>query len=96
VLPEGLGKLKKFIHLIGCRTRNIPACSIVPECYIQRRRSVYWDRFLGSKNDREVSRLSKQGSLCVESLPLRAVTAYTETRLYNQPIQNTGIRSDWQ
>jgi hypothetical protein len=30
VLPEGLGKLKKFIHLIGYRTRDHPACSIVP------------------------------------------------------------------
>jgi hypothetical protein len=27
---EGLGKLKK-IHLIGTRTRNLPACSIVPQ-----------------------------------------------------------------
>jgi hypothetical protein len=27
--PEGLGKLKKFIHLIGSRTRNLPTCSIV-------------------------------------------------------------------
>jgi hypothetical protein len=27
---EGLGKLKKCIHLIGSRTRDIPACSIVP------------------------------------------------------------------
>jgi hypothetical protein len=27
---EGLGQLKK-IHLIGTRTRNLPACSIVPQ-----------------------------------------------------------------
>jgi hypothetical protein len=27
VLPEGLGILKKFIHLIGSRTRDLPACS---------------------------------------------------------------------
>jgi hypothetical protein len=27
---EGLGQLKK-IHLIGTRTRDLPACSIVPE-----------------------------------------------------------------
>jgi hypothetical protein len=27
---EGLGKLKK-IHLIGTRTRDLPACSIVPQ-----------------------------------------------------------------
>jgi hypothetical protein len=27
---EGLGKLKKFIHLIGSRTRDFPACSLVP------------------------------------------------------------------
>jgi hypothetical protein len=27
---EGLGKLKK-IHLIGARTRDRPACSIVPQ-----------------------------------------------------------------
>jgi hypothetical protein len=29
VLPEGLGKLKN-IQLIGSRTRDLPACSIVP------------------------------------------------------------------
>jgi hypothetical protein len=28
---EGLGQLKKKIHLIGTRTRDLPACSIVPE-----------------------------------------------------------------
>jgi hypothetical protein len=29
---EGLGKLKKKIHLIGTRTRDLPACSsIVPQ-----------------------------------------------------------------
>jgi hypothetical protein len=27
---EGLGRLKK-IHLIGIRTRDLPACSIVPQ-----------------------------------------------------------------
>jgi hypothetical protein len=27
---EGLAKLKRIIHLIGSRTRNLPACSIVP------------------------------------------------------------------
>jgi hypothetical protein len=31
VRPEGLGKFKKFIHLIGSRTRDIPACSVVPQ-----------------------------------------------------------------
>jgi hypothetical protein len=30
VRPEGLGKLKKLIHLTGSGTRNLPACSIVP------------------------------------------------------------------
>jgi hypothetical protein len=29
VRSEVLGKLKKFIHFIGSRTLNIPACSIV-------------------------------------------------------------------
>jgi hypothetical protein len=28
---EGLAKLQKFIHLIGSRTRDFPACSIVPQ-----------------------------------------------------------------
>jgi hypothetical protein len=28
---EGLGKLKKKIHLIGTRTRDLPACTIVPQ-----------------------------------------------------------------
>jgi hypothetical protein len=28
---EGLRKLKKFIHLNGSRTRNLPACRIVPQ-----------------------------------------------------------------
>jgi hypothetical protein len=31
VRPEGLGKLKKFIHLIGTRTRDFLAYSIVPQ-----------------------------------------------------------------
>jgi hypothetical protein len=28
VRPEELGKLKKFIHLIGSRTLDLPACSV--------------------------------------------------------------------
>jgi hypothetical protein len=28
---EGLGKLKKKIHVIGTRTHDLPACSIVPQ-----------------------------------------------------------------
>jgi hypothetical protein len=28
---EGLGKLKKFIHLMATRTRDLPACSKVPK-----------------------------------------------------------------
>jgi hypothetical protein len=28
---EGLGKLKKYHHLIGNRARDLPACSIVPQ-----------------------------------------------------------------
>jgi hypothetical protein len=28
--PEVLGKLKKSIHLIGCRTRDIPPYSVIP------------------------------------------------------------------
>jgi hypothetical protein len=28
---EGLGKLKKKIHLIGTRTRDLPACGTVPQ-----------------------------------------------------------------
>jgi hypothetical protein len=31
VQPEGLGKLKKKIHPIGTRTRDLPVCSIVPQ-----------------------------------------------------------------
>jgi hypothetical protein len=32
VRPEGLGKLKKkCIHLIGSRTRNLTACSLMPQ-----------------------------------------------------------------
>jgi hypothetical protein len=30
VRPEGLGELEKLIHLIGSRTSDLPACSIVP------------------------------------------------------------------
>jgi hypothetical protein len=35
VREEGLGELKKFIHLVGSRTSDLPACSVVPEplCY---------------------------------------------------------------
>jgi hypothetical protein len=28
--PEGLGKLIKFKYLIGSRTRDLPACSMMP------------------------------------------------------------------
>jgi hypothetical protein len=28
---EGLGKLEKFIHLIGNRTHDLPVCSVVPQ-----------------------------------------------------------------
>jgi hypothetical protein len=31
VRPEGLGKFKKFFHLIGSRTRDLLACSIVSQ-----------------------------------------------------------------
>jgi hypothetical protein len=30
VRPEGLGKLIKIINLIGSRTHDLPACSIMP------------------------------------------------------------------
>jgi hypothetical protein len=30
VRPEGLDKLKKCIHLIGSRNRDLEGCSIVP------------------------------------------------------------------
>jgi hypothetical protein len=30
VRPEGLGKLKKSIHLIGSPTRDLPVCNIAP------------------------------------------------------------------
>jgi hypothetical protein len=30
VRPEGLGKLKNFVHLIGSRTCDFPPCSIAP------------------------------------------------------------------
>jgi hypothetical protein len=31
VQPEGLGKFKKLIYLIGSRISDLPACSIVPQ-----------------------------------------------------------------
>jgi hypothetical protein len=31
VLLEGLGQLKKKIHLIGTRTRDLPARNLVPQ-----------------------------------------------------------------
>jgi hypothetical protein len=31
VRPEGLGKFKIFVYLIGSRTLNLPARSIVPQ-----------------------------------------------------------------
>jgi hypothetical protein len=36
VLPEGLGKLKKLINLIGSGIRDLPACSVVPSSTLQR------------------------------------------------------------
>jgi hypothetical protein len=47
--PEGLGKLKKCIYLIGCRIRDLPACSVVPQplrfcvlhyCYCSRSKQI--------------------------------------------------------
>jgi hypothetical protein len=32
---EGLGKLKKFIHLIGSRTRDLPDCNRVPQLLLE-------------------------------------------------------------
>jgi hypothetical protein len=32
VRPEGLGKLKIFIHLIGSQTRDFPVCSTRNKC----------------------------------------------------------------
>jgi hypothetical protein len=39
--PEGLGKLRTFTHLIGCRTRDLPACSIVPQSLLYRFTHIY-------------------------------------------------------
>jgi hypothetical protein len=33
---EGLGNLKKIIYLIGSRTSDLPACSIVPQPLLYR------------------------------------------------------------
>jgi hypothetical protein len=34
--PEGLGKLIKYNDLIGSRTRELPACGIVPQPLLYR------------------------------------------------------------
>jgi hypothetical protein len=41
---EGLGKLKKKIHLIGTRTRDLPVCSIVPQtvCNVFKCMTIAW------------------------------------------------------
>jgi hypothetical protein len=36
VRPEGLGKMKKFIHLFGSRTLDLPACSTRPQPLLYR------------------------------------------------------------
>jgi hypothetical protein len=43
VRSEGLGKLKTFIHLIGSRTLDLPACSVMLQPLRYR---VPQDRFL--------------------------------------------------
>jgi hypothetical protein len=44
VRPEGLGKLKKkSIHLIGSQTRDLPACSMVPQLTTPERKMHYID-----------------------------------------------------
>jgi hypothetical protein len=42
VRPEGLGKFEK-IHLIGTRSRDLPACSIVPQPTMLPRASTFID-----------------------------------------------------
>jgi hypothetical protein len=56
VRPEGLGKLKELIHLIGYRTRDLPACSIMPQPHKQNRSSrsgPYEGHVLGQRTDRQ-------------------------------------------
>jgi hypothetical protein len=56
VRMEGLGKLKK-IHLIGIRSRDLPACNIVPQPTTLPRapcRSLYW-RKLCRDMDHEIT-----------------------------------------
>jgi hypothetical protein len=42
---EGLGKLKKFSDLNGSRTRDHPACSIVPQPNTVQRVPALWDKY---------------------------------------------------
>jgi hypothetical protein len=68
VRPEALGKLKKYIHLIGSQTRDFPTCSLFPPPYcIQNEGTTeFWlqplqpgathqevQRFLTRSNDRD-------------------------------------------
>jgi hypothetical protein len=50
VLLEGLGELKKLNYLIGNRTRNFPACSVVPQATTLRR-TVFNKAYQFRKND---------------------------------------------
>jgi hypothetical protein len=44
--PEGTGKLEKKIHLIGTRSSDLPACSIVPQPLRYRVPPFIWDPFV--------------------------------------------------
>jgi hypothetical protein len=57
--PECLGALKKCIHLMGFRTYDLPACSIVPEPVRHRVPPWKWQEVCesgrGSRNNNETA-----------------------------------------
>jgi hypothetical protein len=62
VLLEGLGKLKKSIHIIGTRTPDLPACSILPQPTTLPHAPNYIDN-LSAVITEDISRLCKQTSV---------------------------------
>jgi hypothetical protein len=62
---EGLGNRKKFVHLIGSRTRDLPACSIAPRVACENRDVSLRCKDRGTVRALESSGLQRLGGTAV-------------------------------
>jgi hypothetical protein len=80
--PEGLGELEQFISLIGSRTRDLPACSIVPNHYAATTRLERQSYIWTAESRTEIS--VALCALCLRHvLPYRGPTDYTGYCMYS-------------